>query len=229
MLDLYSQKANSIPQKIIITLFEILLIFLSFHIMFDEGSIWLATNLEFTLPDHIPTRRFIIFFFSVTILLRMGFMMFYLLKRKLPWSECFSVPGAFAIYYVGFAMLVLPNGNPIGLLDWFGIALFFWGCYLNTASEYQRHIFKQDPKNKGKLYTKGLFKHSMHINYFGDIVWVTAYAIIAGNIWGIGIIIMITCFFAFANIPMLDTYLRNRYPEFKAYEAKTKKLIPYIW
>ena len=228
-MDLYSQKAKSTPQKIIITLIEIFLIYLSYNIMFGGGEALITSLFNWELTIEIPTRRWVILIFSIIILLRMAFMMFYLLKRKLPWSECFTVPAAFALYYVGFAILVLPNEAALGLWDWFAMALFVFGCYLNTAAEYQRHIFKLKPQNKGKLYTKGLFAHSMHINYFGDILWVIAYAIIAGHVIGIAIPIMIIGFFAFFNIPMLDEYLRGRYAEFADYEAKTKKLIPFIY
>lgn len=228
-MDLYSQKASSIPQKIIITLVEIILIYLSYNIMFGGGEALMTALFGWELLIEIPQRRWLILGFSIIILLRMAFMMFYLLKRKLPWSECVSVPAAFALYYLGFAILVLPNGAELGIWDWLGIALFVSGCYLNTASEYGRHVFKQNPANKGKLYTQGLFAHSMHINYFGDILWVAAYAIIAGHVLGITIVVMITAFFAFFNIPMLDKYLRGRYTEFADYEAKTKKLFPYIW
>lgn len=229
-MDLYSQKTKSLPQKIIITIVEIVLIYLSYNIMFGGGEALMTALFNFELLIDIPTRRWVILTFSIIILLRMAFMMFYLLKRKMPWSECLSVPAAFALYYIGFAILVLPNGNDLGAWDWFAIALFAVGCYLNTASEYQRHVFKKDPENKGKLYTKGLFAHSMHINYFGDILWVCAYAIIAGHIFGIAIPILLVGFFALFNVPMLDNYLRDRYsPEFLEYEAKTKKLIPFIW
>lgn len=228
-MDLYSQKAKSIPQKIIITLIELALIYISYNIMFGGGEALITSLFNWELVIEIPTRRWVILIFSIIILLRMAFMMFYLLKRKLPWSECFTVPAAFALYYVGFAILVLPNEAALGAWDWLAMALFLLGCHLNTASEYQRHKFKLKPENKGKLYTKGLFAHSMHINYFGDILWIIAYTIIAGHIIGIIIPIMITAFFAFFNIPMLDNYLRNRYPEFIKYEAKTKKLIPFIW
>ncbi|MBL1420929.1 MAG: DUF1295 domain-containing protein [Alphaproteobacteria bacterium] len=228
-MDLYSQKAKSIPQKIIITLIELALIYLSYNIMFGGAEALITSLFNWELVIEIPNRRWVILIFSIIILLRMAFMMFYLLKRKLPWSECFTVPAAFALYYVGFAILVLPNEAPLGLWDWLAMALFLLGCHLNTASEFQRHKFKLKPENKGKLYTKGLFAHSMHINYFGDILWIIAYTIIAGHIIGIIIPIMIAAFFAFFNIPMLDNYLRNRYPEFTKYEAKTKKLIPFIW
>lgn len=228
-MDLYSQKGKSTPQKIITTFIELALIYLSYNIMFGGGEALINSLLGWELIIEIPARRWVILIFSIIILLRMAFMMFYLMKRTMPWSECLTVPGAFALYYVGFAILVLPNDAALGLWDWFAIALFLFGCHLNTASEFQRHKFKQNPANKGKLYTGGLFAHSMHINYFGDILWVAAYAIIAGSVYGIGIVLFLTAFFAFFNIPMLDTYLRGRYPEFADYQAKTKKLIPFIY
>ncbi|NRB15305.1 MAG: DUF1295 domain-containing protein [Rhizobiales bacterium] len=156
--------------------------------------------------------------------------MFYFMQRQLSWLECFTIPFAFALYYVGFAILILPNEAALSTADWAAMAIFILGSYLNTVSEYQRHIFKQQPINKGKLYTEGLFAHAMHINYFGDVLWVIAYTIIAGSLYGIAIPVLLFGFFAFTNIPMLDEYLRGRYgDEFKAYAAKTKKLIPYIW
>lgn len=230
MLELYGSKSKSVPQKITITLIELALIGLSAWIMFGGGGPLIANLVGWSLPATAPTRYGVILAFNIVILLRMGFMMFYLMKRTLPWSEAFTVPAAFALYYVGFAILVLPNDAPLGMVDYAAIALFAIGCLLNTWSELQRHVFKQDPANKGKLYTGGLFAYSMHINFFGDIVWVGAYALIAGHWLGAAIPLMLFCTFAFYNVPLLDAYLRDRYGEpFKAYEARTKKLIPFIY
>ncbi|WP_027835714.1 DUF1295 domain-containing protein [Maritalea myrionectae] len=229
-MELYGSKSKSIPQKITLTLIELALIGLSSWIMFGNGGQTFASLFGWTLPAQTPTRYGVILAFNIVILLRMGFMMFYLMKRTLPWSEAFTVPSAFAIYYVGFAILVLPNGAPLGPVDFFAIGLFALGCILNTMSELQRHIFKKDPANKGKLYTGGLFAYSMHINFFGDIVWVAAYALVAGHWLGAAIPVMLFCLFAFYNVPMLDDYLRDRYGDaFKDYEARTKKLIPFIY
>ncbi len=111
--------------------------------MFGGGGRLIADLVGWSLPDTAPTRYGVILAFNLVILMRMGFMMFYLMKRTLPWSEAFSVPSAFAIYYVGFAILVLPNGAPLGLVDFLAIGLFVLGCLLNTGSELQRHIFKK--------------------------------------------------------------------------------------
>ncbi|MGJ8527288.1 DUF1295 domain-containing protein [Maritalea sp.] len=230
MLDLYANKSAATLPKLIITLIELALIALSFFILFGDGGTWIANILGWPVLDIIPQRRWVIFFFSIVILVRMAVMMFVFMKRAIPWSEVFSVPFAFAFYYAGFAILVLPNAAPMGWLDWVAIALFILGCYLNTGAELQRHIFKLDPSNKGKLYTGGLFGLSMHINFFGDVVWVLAYALIAMHVLGFALPLLLLAMFVFFNVPKLDEYLRQRYGQpFKDYEARTKRLIPFIW
>lgn len=230
MLDLYADKGSALPQKLTLTAIELALIILSFFILFGGGDQWLFALLGWPEPIANAMRRFVILSFNVIILARMAVMMFVFLKRRIPWQEVFSVPLAFALYYVGFALLVLSNPNPLGTIDGIAIFLFVLGCYLNTGAELQRHIFKADPAHKGQLFTGGLFKHSMHINFFGDVVWVFAYAMIAGHWEGYLIPLMLLGMFMFFNVPKLDDYLRERYGEaFLRYEAKTKRLIPFIW
>jgi protein-S-isoprenylcysteine O-methyltransferase Ste14 len=230
MLDLYADKGRALPQKLTLTAIEFALIALSFFILFGGGDQLLFSAFGWPEPQAVNERRWVIFTFNAIILARMALMMFVFLKRRIPWQEVFSVPTAFALYYVGFAILVLPNPNPLGLIDWIGIALFALGCVLNTGSEWQRHIFKADPNNKGKLFTGGMFKLSMHINFFGDVVWVFAYALIAMHWVGFLIPLMLLAMFMFFNVPKLDDYLRERYgASFVAYEGKTKRLIPFVW
>lgn len=229
-MDLYANKSASIPQKLTVIAIELALIALSAWLMFGPGEELAADLFGFMPAGEPPLRRWVILAFSIIILLRMSFMMFVLMKRTMPWSEAATVPLAFALYYVGFALLVLPSRSALDALDLFAIALFLFGCYLNTGSEWQRHRFKADPANKGKLYTGGLFAFSMHINFFGDIVWVTAYALIARNPWGALIPVFLTGFFAFYNVPLLDRHLASRYGQaFEAYARSTKRLIPFVW
>ncbi|HEY5392302.1 MAG TPA: DUF1295 domain-containing protein, partial [Hanamia sp.] len=145
------------------------------------------------------SRRSIIFIFNVIIFLRISYMMFFLLKRKIPWEESIGVPFAFAIYYIGYSLLVLPSSAPLNWLDYFAIVIFIFGCTLNTGGEILRNRWKKNPLNKGKIYTKGFFKYSRHINYFGDILWVTAYAIITKNWYSAIIPLLLFCAFAFYN------------------------------
>ena len=153
-----------------------------------------------------------------------------LLKRAIPWEESFSVPFAFALYFVGFSLFILPTSMPVDYIDGFGVILFIFGSFLNTGGEILRNKWKKIPENKGKIYTKGFFRYSRHINYFGDLLWVSAYAIITRNWYSVSIPILLFCLFAFYNAPMLDRYLKERYgKDYDAYAAKTKMLIPFIY
>ena len=227
---MYGRKGAALPQKLAITTLELLLIGLSAWIMFGDGESLSASLFGFERASAPPARRWIILGFSTIVLLRMSFMMFRFMKRNIPWGEAISVPVAFAVYYVGFALFVLPSSAPLGLVDAIAVVVYGFGSYLNTAGELGRDRFKRRPENKGKLYTGGPFAWSMHINFFGDILWVSAYAMISRNPWAALVPIGLTFFFAFVNVPALDRYLAGRYgSEFEAYRKRTKRLIPFVW
>src|SRR3546814_13506432 len=98
-------------------------------------------------------------------------MMIFLLRRKIRWEESVSVPFAFALYFIGFSLFVLPISKPLDGFDYFAIVVFAVGCILNSAGEILRNQWKNKAENKGAIYTEGLFKYSRHINYFGDLLW----------------------------------------------------------
>ena len=93
-----------------------------------------------------------------------------------------STPYFMQLYAQFFATTGGANPEPINLVTILGLALFVLGSYLNTASEYMRHVWKRRPENAGKLYTGGLFRYARHINYFGDDLLGTGFALV-----GIGI------------------------------------------
>src|SRR5690606_25117408 len=120
-MDLYAQKSKSIPQKTIIILLELLLIWLSYWIMFQRGGDIIAGWLGIANSSGAIARRTVILIFSIIVFFRMGFMMLVLLQRRIPWTEGISVPLAFALYYVGFPLLVLPVDKPLDAVDYLGI------------------------------------------------------------------------------------------------------------
>jgi len=178
----------------------------------------------------LNTRDILLIGCSLIYLGRTVFGMFVLLKRKFAWSEAFIVTGLFSGLHLGFAYLATQHTGPIGTVDIIAVLLYLWGSYLNTGSEYQRHIWKKDQAHKGKLYSEGLFKHSMHINYFGDSVLFSGFAMLTGSHWAFVVPGVMTVGFIFQHIPALDTYLAKRYgKQFELYASKTKKFIPYIY
>lgn len=229
-MELYGQEQQSIPQKIIIHILELCLLWLSYWILFQDGGYWMENHLYIpNKVDHLD-RRIIIFIFNIITFFRFSYMMIVLLKRKIPWEESFSVPFAFALYFVGFSLFVLPTNHPLDLIDGIGIMLFIAGGWLNTGGELLRHKWKKNPENKGKIYTKGLFKYARHINYFGDLLWVIAYAILTRNWYASSIPLFLFCLFAFYNAPKLDQYLKSKYGKgYEEYAKNTKMLIPFIF
>jgi len=229
-MDLYGKKSKSIPQKLIIVGLELILLYFAYYIAFKSGGTLIYNHFGITMPEGNLYRRITIFCFSVIVFIRITFAMFVFVKRRIPFEETISIPFAFALYYIGFAIFGYGSQTPVGITDFIGIGIFILGSYLNTVSEYQRHIWKKNSENKGKLYTLKLFSHSMHINYFGDLLWVIGYSFVSLNIWSVWIPVLLFFFFVFFNIPKLDSYLAEKYQnQFNEYKKQTKKFIPFIY
>jgi len=65
----------------------------------------------------------------------------------------------------------------------------------------------------------------MHINYFGDQLLFTGFAVITGFAWTIPVLLLMLAGFLFFNIPELDRHLRAHYgDEFEAYARETRSL-----
>ncbi len=156
--------------------------------------------------------------------------LFYLLARRVDWAEVLGLAVFMALFEIGFVWLAGQATTAFGVVDIVGVILIAIGSYLNTYSEMQRKWWKADSANKGHCYTLGLFRYSMHINFFGDVVLFTGWALLTANLWALGLPILMASMFIFLHIPGLDTYLAGRYgDEFTAYAAKTKKLIPFVY
>ena len=197
--------------------------------------VWLLLTGYRWLPDMFtlatPERRLLIAAFALVYLIRTLFGMQVLLKRRFGWLEAVIVFAIFLSSHAIFAGLALMNPHHLSATSLvLALALFAFGSYLNTASEYQRYRWKQRPENHGHVHTDGLFGLATHINYFGDTVLFTGYALATGSPFAFAIPLYMTAGFVFQHIPQLDAYMSEKYgPEFDAYAARTKKLVPYIY
>ena len=122
------------------------------------------------------------------------------------------------------------NYQLIGSIEIIGVVVFLIGSYLNTRSEYLRNIWKQKEENAGHVYTEGLFKYAIHINYLGDIILFTGLAMVAHSIKLLIVPGSMALIFVCILIPLKEKYLSEKYgDEYNDYESKTKKLIPFIY
>lgn len=217
-------------KRIIWQVFHFLLVLMVFWILFEHGlqtvSSWFGTS---WIPGDL-TRRILLFITSLILFLRWGLTNFYLLKRDMPWAEIIVVSVELFMIHTSYSILGGRVSASVGIAEYIGIGLFVFGSYLNTGSEIMRLRWKKDPQNKGRIYDQGLFKYSMHINYFGDMVWATGMALISGSIWIFLIPLYMSFGFVFLHIPRLDKYLKGRYgDQYEAYAKRTNKLIPYLY
>ncbi|KAH7875829.1 uncharacterized protein C8R40DRAFT_1169962 [Lentinula edodes] len=113
----------------------------------------------------------------------------------------------------------------------FGLGFYALGMVLEWGSEIQRLRFKKNPRNKGRVYTKGLFGLARHINYGGYVLWRTGFAMAAaGWTWGLVTGAFYTYNFLTDGIPELDGYCKKRYTEeWSQYKRDVPyKLFPFI-
>lgn len=162
--------------------------------------------------------------------IRLVFTLFVFFKRKLSWIEAITISVLMAPVLFAFMVVGGNSQEPLGILDLFGLFLYVLGSFLNTYAEHSRHIWKKKPENRGQLYTQGLFKYAMHINYLGDSLLFTGFAVIAHNLTTFLIPFFMTLNFVVILIPSLDRHLARKYgKEFDDYAASTKKLVPKLY
>ncbi|CAH0015615.1 unnamed protein product [Clonostachys rhizophaga] len=107
-----------------------------------------------------------------------------------------------------------------------GPILYLLGIVTELVSEIQRKKFKDDPKNKGKVMTSGLWQYARHINYGGYAIWRAGYFVTAS---GLAAGLLSGSFFVWNfiqnAIPELDAYCSGRYGE---QWQNFKKSVPHV-
>jgi len=110
------------------------------------------------------------------------------------------------------------------------VSFFVLGGFLETYSEWQRRKFKDDPRNKGKLYTGGLFAYARHINYLGYILWRTGLGLVSSPPFTLSYSLYHAFDFYARAIPLLQNYMQSKYgDQWTEYTKQTDSvLIPFV-
>jgi len=115
--------------------------------------------------------------------------------------------------------------------DVLAVILFGLGMLFDVVSEWQRQGFKNDTKNKGVMFTGGLFSLTMHPNYFGYTLWRGGVALLSGSaVWGLVTLAFFTNDFLTRGIPVLQKHMKEKYPDqFTKYSKETAKFFPFLY
>lgn len=227
---MYDIHETSSAPKITLVDSVALWVVLSWWLLLDGGLTQLGARLGHMWPASSLLRRDCLLAAFSIYCLRLYFTTFVFLKRGVTWSGAITV----SLWVLFIFMTMCIGGGihaaPFGTAAILGILLFLFGSWMNSWSEYQRHVWKRNPDNKGKLYTQGLFRISMHPNYLGDVILFSGMSLITGAWFTAAIPVIMLAGFVFANIPMLDSHLHDHYgAAFDDYAKRTSKLIPFIY
>lgn len=121
-------------------------------------------------------------------------------------------------------------GDPLGILDFVGIALWAIGLFFESVGDWQLMKFKSDPNNKGKVLDRGLWRYTRHPNYFGDfcVTWgFYCFAVAAGAPWTVfGPLLMSFFLLKVSGVAMLERDIGQRRPAYREYIERTNAFFP---
>lgn len=162
------------------------------------------------------------------------------LEMRQNWGEDWRLSSYLKVFlFQGFLMLV--NASPVIWMMarpveanlgpvWLGLGLWIFGFAFESLSDWQLKKFKNQPQNKGRLLTTGLWSWSRHPNYFGEItqwwgLYVMALSVPYGWLTILGPLMITFFLLKISGIPLLEKAMENR-PGFAEYKARTSLIIP---
>lgn len=124
----------------------------------------------------------------------------------------------------------LSKPAPLNGFAYAGIAIWLIGFFFETVGDLQLKRFLADPKNKGKLMTRGLWKYTRHPNYFGEAtMWWGIFLIALATPYGwVGVLtpVVITYLLLFiSGVPLTEKAFEGK-PGWNAYKKRTSKFLP---
>jgi steroid 5-alpha reductase family enzyme len=134
-------------------------------------------------------------------------------------------------WIIGLPLLgAIASDTPLGLLDWFGVALWCVGFLFEAVGDWQLARFKADPSRQGQVMDLGLWRYTRHPNYFGDFcIWWGFYlmALAAGAAWTIiGPLLMSYLLLKVSGVSLLEKDIGKRRPGYAEYIRRTNAFFP---
>lgn len=117
-------------------------------------------------------------------------------------------------------------------LGWFGIFVTLVAIVLAFVADEQMRNFRKRAENKGRNMDTGLWKHSRHPNYFGELLtWWGIYLVAlnaSSSLWWTGAgALAITLMFVFVSIPMMDRRSAKNREGYAEHMARTRAILPF--
>ncbi|HCT77345.1 MAG TPA: hypothetical protein DGG94_04185 [Micromonosporaceae bacterium] len=158
-------------------------------------------------------------------------------QGRLPWWVVSFVGIQLVPTLVVFAGLLpawpaIIGERPFGVLDVLAILVMAGAIFLEATADRQMRAFAADPANRGRTVNVGLWRHSRHPNYLGEIsfwwgLWLFGLAAAPAWWWTvIGPLIMVGLFLG-VSIPLMERRSLARRTDFAAYKENVPVLLPW--
>lgn len=129
-------------------------------------------------------------------------------------------------------VVVIVEGASFSLMAVVGLAIIATGITLEAIADLQMHAFREETRDRSKIIRIGLWKHSRHPNYLGEIMvwWGTFIFMLAShpNRWPlIAGTLVNTALFLFISVPMAERQLAKYKSGFADYRRETRMFLPW--
>lgn len=133
------------------------------------------------------------------------------------------------IVFAGMLPLFVIAKQPLNWMILPGILVMLFGISMEFFADRQMHKFL-DSKNKGSVCNLGLWKHSRHPNYLGEIsfwlgVFLTMLPFSFSHWYYVIGFVLVAVLFNVVSIPLMEKRQLSRRPEYKEYLKATSRLL----
>ncbi len=168
--------------------------------------------------------------------LHLSYCLWWLLEEQLfPWRsrQLFTevvgpLQAAVVVLYVGvfYALpgwLAMANDQPLPPLTIaLGLSFYIFGSLLNTAADVQKGTAKE---LGATLVADGAWRRVRHVNYLGDLLRYSSFAVIAGSPWAWLLPASVLALYL-PRMIRKEAAMAERYPGFEAYRQSSWWLLP---
>jgi steroid 5-alpha reductase family enzyme len=128
--------------------------------------------------------------------------------------------------------VMLSSRAPMGVLDYLGVGIAAAGFLFEALADVQLARFRLDPRNKGKVMDRGLWRWSRHPNYFGESVMWWGFFLLgfsaAGAWWLILSPLVVTLLLLqVSGVTLMEDKIEDRRPAYADYKRRVSAFVPW--
>lgn len=153
--------------------------------------------------------------------------------KSSPYLKVFMLQGLF-MFLISLPIILISHLDIFGWSNINTLGLWLWclGFYFEVVGDNQLKEFLKNPKNKGKIMDRGLWKYTRHPNYFGEVtmwwgIWLISFYNLNSFLGLIGPLTITTLILFVSGIPLLEKKYEG-HKLFEIYKNKTSIFFPWF-